>query len=319
MNDEVLRREVLEHWGIANVRASVALHYKGTVFLVTTTGGDRLVLKEVGDGTQAERLRAEYQLLLHLDQSSVPVAVPLLAQDGRPYVEHGDRIYSLSPYLLPADEEGADDLRVTYEHMGIAIAQLHEALATYPGEITSWTMALTLRVFDDAIPAIREHLRGEELQRFDSCLAGIDADMRSALADLPVRRIHGDCHTGNLLLHNNRVAGFIDLDHLPVGPAIYDICSALVDQVKWSIRDREHTSTWLGAFDRAITGYERVIPLLQREKAAIWYGMLAIQLLFAYWLFEHGNREWAELNMDAFYWLHEHGGEISRRVAGITV
>ena len=180
-------------------------------------------------------------------------------------------------------------------------------------------MDLVGRVFDDAIPAIQEHLHGEELQRFDRCLGELEVEMRRALAGLPRRRIHGDCHTGNVLLYHNRVVGFIDLDHLPVGPPIYDICSALVDQVKWAVRDGEHTRRWLEAFDRAIIGYERVIPLSKREEEAIWCVMLAIQLLFAYWLFLQGNREWAALNMDAFYWLQEHGGEINRRIAGITV
>ena len=175
-------------------------------------------------------------------------------------------------------------------------------------------MDLSSRVLDDAIPVIREHLEDKELQRFDRCLGEIEVGLRGALTGIPQRRIHGDCHTGNVLLYHNRVVGFVDLDHLPVGPAIYDICSALVDQVKWAVRDAEHTARWLGAFDRVIVGYERVLPLSEREKAAIWYMMLAIQLLFAYWMFLHGNREWAELNMGAFYWLYEHGDEITRRV-----
>ena len=129
MNDDVLLREIMERWAIVDIAASEALHYKGTVILVTTSGGDKLVFKEVGDETQADRLRAEYMLLLHLDRSDVPVAMPLLASDGRPYVEHDGRIYSLSPYLRAEDQEEPEDLRVTYENLGIAIAELHEALA----------------------------------------------------------------------------------------------------------------------------------------------------------------------------------------------
>jgi Ser/Thr protein kinase RdoA (MazF antagonist) len=159
---------------------------------------------------------------------------------------------------------------------------------------------------------IREHLEGEERGRFDRILGELGAGMRGALADLPRRPIHGDCHTGNVLFHGNKVAGFVDLDHLPVGPAIYDICSALVDQIKRFVEDAEHTARWLEAFDRAIVGYERVIGLAEHEEGAIWSMMLAIQLRFAYWMFLHGSRGLAALNLRAFYWLYEHGDEITR-------
>ncbi len=46
--------------------------------------------------------------------------------------------------------------------------------------------------------------------------------------------------------------------------------------------------------------------------------MLAIQLLFAYWMFLHRNHAWAALNMRAFYWLYDHGNEITRRVTEAT-
>ncbi len=318
MNDDGLIRVILACWGTAEDATWEALHDKGTVFLVTSPGGARVVLKEVGDETQADRLRSEYDVLLHLSQSGVPVAVPLPVVDGRPFTVHRGKLYTLSPYLLSGAAEGPEDLKIAYENLGGAIAELHKALATYPGEITSWTMDLTTRVFDDAVPVIREHLEGEERRQFDRILGEIGTGMRGALADLPRRRIHGDCHTGNVLFHGNKVAGFVDLDHLPVGPAIYDICSALVDQVKWSVEDAEHTARWLEAFDRAIVGYERVIGLAEREEGAIWSMMLAIQLLFAYWMFLHGSRAWAALNLRAFYWLYEHGDEITRRITEAT-
>ncbi len=319
MNSDTTIGEVLRHWGVAAAAVPEALHHKRTVFLVTTGGGDRFVLKEQGDAARAVKLESECALLLHLDRWGVPVAVPLPAVDGHPFTEYGGKLYTLSPYLLAEAEEEPEDLRVAYWNLGEAIARLHEALAAYPGNIRSWTMDLPSRVFDDAVPVIREHLKGEDLARFDQVLGEIGPGMRESLDGLPRRRIHGDCHTGNVLLRGNKVAGFVYLDHLPVGPAIYDICSALADQVKWSVDDPDRTAGWLAAFDRAIVGYERVVPLSRREQGAVWYVMLAIQTLFAYWLFLHENREWAELNMGAFYWLYEHGGEIRRRVAEAAV
>ncbi len=72
----------------------------------------------------------------------------------------------------------------THEHLGAAIARLHAALSTYPGVITSWTMDLTTRVFDDAIPVIRAHLPDEKRGRFDRILEETEHEMRTALASL---------------------------------------------------------------------------------------------------------------------------------------
>jgi Ser/Thr protein kinase RdoA (MazF antagonist) len=318
MHDDGHIRTVLACWGIVDGVAWQALHHKGTVVLVTTAASDQLVLKEVGDATQADRLYAEYELLLHLHGSGVPVAMPLPVVDGLPFATYAGKLYTLAPYLLAGAAEGSMDLKIAYANLGSAIAALHEALATYPGTITSWTMDLPARVFDDAVPVIRAHLEGREQRRFEHVLGEMGTGMRGRLADLPLRRIHGDCHTGNVLLHGNTVAGFVDFDHLPVGPASYDICYALVDHLKQWVADAEQAARWLGAFDRAVVGYKRVLGLSAREERALWSMMLAIQLLFASWMFLHGNRVAAGLNMQAFYWLYEHRDEITRRVLEAT-
>jgi Ser/Thr protein kinase RdoA (MazF antagonist) len=89
----------------------------------------------------------------------------------------------------------------------------------------------------------------------------------------------------------------------------------LVDHVKWAVEDAKHTAWWLGAFDRAVVGYERVLGLSEREAGTIWPTMLAIQLPFAYWMFLHRNWAWAAMNMRAFSWLYEHRGQIAQSIA----
>ncbi len=50
VNDDGLLRAVLAHWRIVDVATAEALHYKGTVVLVTTSGGDRVVLAVPASG-----------------------------------------------------------------------------------------------------------------------------------------------------------------------------------------------------------------------------------------------------------------------------
>jgi Ser/Thr protein kinase RdoA (MazF antagonist) len=87
MADDVCFSTLLKRWPIGDVVASEPLHHKGTVFLITTDRGARVILKAIGDPGQVERLMAEYRVLLHLQAAEVPVAVPLLAHDGRVHCE----------------------------------------------------------------------------------------------------------------------------------------------------------------------------------------------------------------------------------------
>jgi hypothetical protein len=57
------------------------------------------------------------------------------------------------------------------------------------------------------------------------------------------------------------------------------------------------------------------VPLTGREKDALWYGMLATQLLFVEWFLEHGDAQAAGLNLDMFHWIHRHESAI-RSVIG---
>jgi Ser/Thr protein kinase RdoA (MazF antagonist) len=110
------------------------------------------------------------------------------------------------------------------------------------------------------------------------------------------------------------VSGFIDLDHLPRGPRVYDIGYFLADRAKVPIIGNHPVDEWLADFPCVLVGYEQVAPLSAQECHALWYIMLATQLMFTYWFFKHESTEAAQQNLAAFYWLYEHKQEILQQI-----
>ena len=66
-----------------------------------------------------------------------------------------------------------------------------------------------------------------------------------------------------------------------------------------------------------IAGYHRENGLSRREKDALWTVMLATQVLFVDWFFQHQRDELARKNLEAFYWIYWHGDEITHRISSV--
>jgi Ser/Thr protein kinase RdoA (MazF antagonist) len=250
-----------------------------------------------------------------LQAHNVPVAVPILTDNEQPGFQDGQKIYVLYP-MLPVDYDiPRQDVPRAYANIGAAVARLHKALAVYPGHIDSWVMNLPHTVFEEAIPRILGALTDQSASMFDSVMAALGGNMVQALQDLPTQTIHGDCHGGNYLLYRGDVSGFVDLDHLPTGPRVYDIGYLLADMAKAQFFDNHAHSSWLEDFGHVIAGYHRENSLSRREKDALWFVMLATQILFVDWFFEHNREDLALKNLEAFYWIYQRGDEITRPIS----
>lgn len=318
--------EITRSWPIDEGVTWTTLHHKGTVWRVTTAADAEFILKKITiagpGGTQAQRLASEYGVLLHLERCGVPVAVPLLSSQGEPYVAHEGQLYTLAPSLAPRPvasretQDPAEQNGQEYAQIGAAIGALHRALATYPQEIRSWRMRLPQRILEQAVPIVATYLGEEERARFVHQVAALTPGMERVFAGLPEQHIHGDCHMGNIILGDTGVAGFIDLDHLPVGPRVYDLGYVLADMIKWRITDAAETARWLALAPRLIAGYEQESPLSAQEKESLWSVLLVVQLLFAEHYATAHDAEGVQLNLAAFAWFVAHGEEIGGRLRG---
>jgi Ser/Thr protein kinase RdoA (MazF antagonist) len=284
-------------------------------------------LKDIGSGADvAGRFAFELDVLHHLDRAGVGVALPIPDRQGRALVEHGGRLYTLSPFLAadPRSRVRADPHPRTLDRAGLvrlnrncgaAIARLHAALATYPAEgleQRTWKTVLPDEWFERSIPAIRAHLAPTAQREFDAAIRRVSGEMRSAATGLPQQLIHRDCHHGNIIVHGERVSGFVDCDHLSVGPRVLDLADFLVHMIKGRVTDKEATKEWFVLYPAVLEGYEAENPLSKQERRAVYAMMLGILLMFAAWFYETGTPQHAPRELETLAWMVEQQARICR-------
>lgn len=268
------------------------------------------ILKEAGlvnpQNDVPRKLAADAAVLRHLQTQGVGVAVPEPTDDGQPYLQRDGRCFTLCEEVPSAPDERAPLDRV-YRNTGAAIARLHRALACYPGPIYSWRMDLPPRILDEAVEMIPQNLDETELGRFRAVLEAIRRPVTERLDGLPSQYIHGDCHGGNIMRVGEEVSGFIDLDHLPFGPRIYDPCYLAANEAIFHRQDPAWTEAWFNTILPCLfCGYAQEIPITEGEKDAAPYMMLGILLIMVGWFFKPpGNVERALGDLKTYYWIYE--------------
>jgi Ser/Thr protein kinase RdoA (MazF antagonist) len=165
-------------------------------------------------------IREEHAFLADLREAEIPVCAPLAFPDGETLHRVEGIWYAVWPRTggRSPDEPSDGELQI----LGRLLARIHNVGATRPAP---HRRRLSAEVF------AREPLR--ELERLDllppACARRYRAaalraaelyDARSA--GVPVHRIHGDCHAGNLL-HGREGWFFLDFDDFVVGPAVHDV------------------------------------------------------------------------------------------------
>lgn len=76
---------------------------------------------------------------------------------------------------------------------------------------------------------------------------------------VPLQRIHGDCHSGNILDRGSEGLLMIDFDDMMTGPAVQDLWLLLPDHVEASRME----------FDMLLMGYEQFMPFDTRQMRLI--------------------------------------------------
>jgi Ser/Thr protein kinase RdoA (MazF antagonist) len=198
-----------------------------------------------------------------------------------------------------------------YRNIGKAVAGLHAALALYPYEIRSFVIDPYSGLYNLILPDL--YAAGAACAAEAEILFALRGEMETALGNLPRQRIHGDCHDGNVCLENGRVSGFIDTDHLPLGPRLFDICEYLIHIIKWDAGDPFKTEAFLRLFPEFIRGYLEVVPLTDGEKHAIWHMLLYMQAAFYHYKIQNGWQD-APKDPEAFRWVYRNRSRIEERL-----
>jgi Ser/Thr protein kinase RdoA (MazF antagonist) len=183
-----------------------------------------------------EAIREEHAFLADLREAEIPVCAPIAFADGDTLHSVEGIHYAVWPRTGGrAPDELRDD---AVPVLGRLLARIHNVGATRDAPH---------RRRLDAATAVLEPLAGLEeagqlpascARRYRQAVEAVASLYREWSAQVPLHRIHGDCHLGNLLRGD---AGwfFLDFDDFLVGPAVQDVWMLLPGREPEDQRRRE--------------------------------------------------------------------------------
>lgn len=170
-----------------------------------------------------EAILEEHRFTLTLAEHELPVVPPLLDVDGRSLYRHGLYRFALYPSRggRAPDLENPDHL----EQLGRLIGRIHAL-----GSVRTFEHRPTLDIESFAVRPHRfllergfipDHLQ----QAYETLITDLIPQIRRCFAragSVRSLRLHGDCHPGNILWHEDRPY-IVDFDDARMGPAIQDL------------------------------------------------------------------------------------------------
>jgi Ser/Thr protein kinase RdoA (MazF antagonist) len=175
----------------------------------------------------------------------------------------------------PKDRRGSRETSshgVAPEYARFPLLRHPLALTRYPWPTNSYVETLHESLEQDLM------LPSDIAERF----ARRRSSMTVALADLPTQLIHGDLTPENVVLRRPApVSGFIDFDHLPLGPRVWDIAKYLSRRIRsrWRHGSPALDSGRLAHLPGFLIGYHESNPLTSAEIAALPAGIAAGNVL----------------------------------------
>jgi Ser/Thr protein kinase RdoA (MazF antagonist) len=299
---------VLTQWDIPPLTAIEVLHEGHLVFKVITVG-PAFTLKDISDKPNLHRLAFTDSVLRHVARAGLRVPLALRSRSAQLAVPFHGRFYLLSEYIEAGQYPNEPELQAElFYQTGHALDQLHLALASYPDPQVgrqTWHEDLAARV-PEWLSDLGVGLPEPQATLVKRVGRTRGAAIATALQGLPEQLIHRDCHPGNILVDGTRVVGFIDCDHLCVGPRLFDLAYYAVHHLKWVTDDEAATQRWLTNLPFLLKGYQSRQSWSNDEAAALPYAMLAYHLLLAHWFMGLPRPESIALEVRALDWIDLH-------------
>ncbi len=207
------------------------------VYDVRLEDGSHLVAKFYRPGRWSrEAIRDEHRFLADLRAAEIPACEPIPFADGETLHEVEGIHYAVWPRTggRSPDEFRDEELEV----LGRLLARIHNVGAADGAEhrpkLDSETGALApLRLLEE-----RGFLPRECSRRYRAAVEHVAALYDAWSEGVPLHRIHGDCHVGNLL-RGSEGFFFLDFDDFVAGPAVHDVWMLLPGRDAEARRQRE--------------------------------------------------------------------------------
>ena len=245
--DPQLVLESVESLGLYCDGRLLALNsYENRVYQVGMEEGPPVVVKFYRPQRWSDAaILEEHAFVAELEQQEVPV-VPAQVLDGRSLHEHAGFRFAVFPRRGGRAPELGDP--ATLEWIGRFIGRIHAVGAARP---FAQRPALDAQTFGrDPYDYLRSNdfLPPELLKTWSSvveqALEGV-ARCYERAGDLPLLRLHGDCHGGNVLWTPDG-PHFVDFDDSRMGPAVQDL---------WMLLSGERQEM-VGQMSDVLAGYE---------------------------------------------------------------
>jgi Ser/Thr protein kinase RdoA (MazF antagonist) len=162
----------------------------------------------------------EHAFLQDLRDAEIPVCAPLTLADGSTLSSVEGIHYAIWPRTGGRAPDELDDGEVAI--LGRLLARVHNVGAAREAHARPRLDAEGSALAPLARLEQSGHLPPECRARYRAAVEAVAALYTAWSADVPVHRIHGDCHAGNLL-RGDEGWFFLDFDDFAVGPAVQDV------------------------------------------------------------------------------------------------
>jgi len=229
--------------------------YENRVYQVGLEEGAPLIAKFYRPGRwSAAQIREEHGFCRELAEHELPVVAPLADGDGETLHHYDGFRFALYPRQGGHSPEldNLDNLLI----LGRLLGRIHAIGATRPFRHRP---ALTPATFghesvalllDRFVPAEYREVYASLTRDLLQALDGVYAEV----GEVPLQRLHGDCHTGNILWRNGG-PHFVDFDDARMAPAVQDLWMMLSGD-----RDRQ-----LRQLAELVEGYDEFCDFSPRQ------------------------------------------------------
>lgn len=263
--------------------------YVNRVYGMRVDDGTEIVAKFYRPGRWNRKgILDEHSFLRDCAEAELPVAVPMALEGGDSLGElvledetgESSFLFALFPKKggRNFDAEADDD----WLRLGAVLGRLHAVggLRAAPSRLRCDPLSLTLPMLRGLLGEGLVH--PEMAAEFETLCSGIIDFLAPKFEGLAFRRIHGDCHRGNILDRPGSGLLIIDFDDMMTGPAVQDLWLLLPDHAAQCRRE-------LGLL---VEGYEAFLPFDRRELELVEGLRFMRMVYFLAWRSRQRNDRW---------------------------
>lgn len=219
-----------------------------------------------------EQIQDEHQFLFDLEEAEIK-AIPPMKIENEHIFTLGDTGIHYSLFPKGGGRHFEDEIPESLERLGTTLARLHQVgrkrKAVHRHRLTGDLFARQ----------VKETLLGASLMNpqqervYESLVLEIAKLSDAHLSPLPVQRVHGDCHGGNILLNDQLF--LVDFDDMLMAPKIQDlwmVCSGDEDERR---AKRDRLATGYEVIDDYPYEQEKVIEILRSLRMIHYNGWIA--------------------------------------------